>query len=214
MHQFEKTLLRHGETLQLLTDSSPLPFKASLIESTKATYSVNNRANFFQGQSFKHTLDGTKLIDVGEYFTRESDNNSIYFVMSTVPEPICTDLLFLYAVRCNTLATITRYREEIDPEDETQIIKSDIPIATDIWVNKDIVPRSLKDTNDGLLDQTIYTLSLPRKYGIRLLDKVHIGNGIYQVESINDTLINTDMTGGIDMLQLTYLCDKVVDDEL
>jgi len=210
MQQFEKIIHRQGETLHLITASTSLPFKASLTESTKATYSVNNRANFFQGQSLKRTLDGTSNVEVGDYFTRDTDDNKVYFVMSTIPEPRCTNLMFMYVVRCNTKITITRYSESVDPNDETQSIKGDVAIATDVWANKDVVTRSMKGTNDGLLDQAIYLVYLPRKYGVKLMDKVCIGDVIYRVESINDILINADMTGGVDVLQLTYLSQKAV----
>lgn len=206
MNRFERIVHRLGEPLYIIDGENLLPFKASLKESTHATYSQNNRANFFEGQALKRTTDGTKtIVDVGSYIRRECDKDIPYLAAATLPEPTSNDsLCYLYLIRCNDRVTIDRYGETVDPDNPSEIITGWRPIATDIWCNKDIVTRSMKGTIDGLLDQAIYLVTLPKSFGVQVLDRVKIGESYFRVESKNDILSSSDLIGGLDMLQLTY----------
>ena len=103
MRIIERTVYKQGESLQLLlNDGVRLPFKASLVESTKASNSLNNRANGIQGQSFNRTTDASETpIRSGMYFERECDPDNAYLIISSIPEPKYPRLMFLYALRCN-----------------------------------------------------------------------------------------------------------------
>lgn len=206
MNRFEKVVRKHGEDLTLHDGSARLPFRASLKESTHATYSMNNRANYFEGQSLKRTLDDTgTAVALGHYVTRLCDPDVPYMVASTLPEPLSGDsLIYLYMMRCNERVTIDRWTEDVDPDNPSEIISGWVPVAADAWCNKDIVTRSMKGTNDGLLDQAIYILALPRSIGVKVLDRVKMAGTSYRVESINDIIANANLTAGLDVLQLTY----------
>jgi hypothetical protein len=207
MHNFEKTVHKLGEQMYLIKDKDKLPFKMSVKESTRATYSQNNRANFFEGQSLKYTTDTTHTeIKLGDYIERGCDNSLPYFVASTIPEPYSkASLIYIYLMRCNSKIDIRRVGEAVDPTDPTQVIKVKTDIATNQWINRDITTRSMKSTDGGLIDQTIHIIYIPRTIGTKIGDFIKIRDDtVLRVDSINDTLVNPDLLTGVDILQCIF----------
>lgn len=186
---------RHGENITFGEQT----IKASLKESTKAVYSLANRAYMVEGQ----TIKGNPKISCGDYFQRVSDNGT-YFVTTLMIEPLASDLFYMYATKCNTTISIQRYVEERDTF--TGDLKEEWnDIFTDVKCFKDVATRSNKMTNDGGKDQTIYTLIVPGVYVISENDRVVMksnkdGQAIdtnYKVESVGNQV------EGINTVQMT-----------
>lgn len=177
--------------------------KASLKSSTSAVYNLANRAYYIEGQAFKESYR------VGDYFSRECEPESVYMVATIVSEPLATDLVYLYAMRCNATITLMRYKGR--RSDECGDIKDIFEeVYKDIPVYRDFTTRSGKQTNDGLIDQAIYTLILPHKYLIsekdRIIMKTNVGgeyaDRAYFVENIGNAVAEDDGCG-IDTAQLS-----------
>lgn len=177
--------------------------KASLKSSTSAVYNLANRAYYIEGQAFKESYR------VGDYFSRECEPEAVYMAATIVSEPLATDLVYLYAMRCNATITLMRYKgrgsdECGDIKDIFEEVYKDIPVC------RDFTTRSGKQTNDGLIDQAIYTLILPHKYLIsekdRIIMKTNVGgeyaDRAYFVENIGNAVAEDDGCG-IDTAQLS-----------
>ena len=177
--------------------------KASLKSSPSAVYNLANRAYYIEGQAFKESYR------VGDYFSRECEPEAVYMVATIVSEPLATDLVYLYAMRCNAAITLMRYKGR--GSDECGDIKDIFEeVYKDIPVYRDFTTRSGKQTNDGLIDQAIYTLILPHKYLIsekdRIIMKTNVGgeyaDRAYFVENIGNAVAEDDGCG-IDTAQLS-----------
>lgn len=177
--------------------------KASLKSSTSAVYNLANRAYYIEGQAFKESYR------VGDYFSRECEPEAVYMAATIVSEPLATDLVYLYAMRCNATITLMRYKGR--GSDECGDIKDIFEeVYKDIPVYRDFTTRSGKQTNDGLIDQAIYTLILPHKYLIsekdRIIMKTNVGgeyaDRAYFVENIGNAVAEDDGCG-IDTAQLS-----------
>jgi len=211
MSENGSTVQRLGE--DIIYDNQTL--KASLEESTQATFSLAGRAYYVQGQILK----GNPEIKQGELFSRLCEPNEKYTIITLLPEPYASDLFFLYAYKCN--AKVSIYRLE-SPEITNGKRFDDITgdrldsktfelIYSNVYVFSDTVVRSFKELNDGLDDQTIYTMLLPHEYGISVLDRVALPTTIngtnstknLRVDSISNALIGISSTG-IDQIQLSF----------
>lgn len=199
----ERFLKRRGETM-LLPDGTKC--KASLESSTRATYSLANRAYFFEG-----TMQ-TGGYATGDYLTREMDGLA-YLVETIQPEPPHVNIQAVYLAQCNAMVNLYREGEieydengeKIDPNDDGWRV-----YAEAVKVFQDTTPRSDKQVNDGRLDQSIYIMHLPHRYGIRKNDRITVvtsdGTPIqkYRIEGINNSLTPIDSrTEGVDVVQLS-----------
>lgn len=178
--------------------------KASLIGSTTATYSLANRAYFYEGQCFK----GTPEFAVGDYFTRTVDGKT-YFVATIQPEPLAADMVYIFAIQCNCTISILRYAGKT-ANSSGDLTDEWTTIYENVYAFRDFATRSGKQTNDGTVDQSIYTLILPHSYGLsendRIVTKYSI-NGSYsdtafKVESMGNSLVGLDNLG-IDTVQMS-----------
>lgn len=187
---------RLGESITYGTQT----IKASLKESTRAVYSLANRACFIEGQ----TIKGNPAMACGGYFQRICDSNT-YFIATLMQEPFADDVFYMYAIKCNATITIKRLSEERDSETGDLIGDGWSTIHSNIKCFKDIATRSNKATNDGLLDQTIYTLIIPHTYLISEGDRVVMKSNQNGIET--DTNYKVESTGnqveGIDLVQMT-----------
>lgn len=202
MSVFGVTVARHGETI----DFGELgKVKASLKASTKATYSLANRAYYIEGQCFRTSPD---MFAEGDYFTRENDSGT-YFVSTVQSEPLAADLVYLYGIRCNAIISIYRCNGYADGY--TDIKREWKPVAEEVYCFRDFVDRSGKTTNDGLIGQAIYTLIIPQKYHISNDDRVimkHNSDGkfkdvSFRVESVGTALVDYEGISGVDTVQMS-----------
>jgi len=196
MSEFGNIVNELGEILDFGTQT----IKASLKSSTKAVYSLANRACFVEGQ----TIKGNPQIASGDYFQRVYDN-SVYFITTILTEPLADDLFYIYATKCNTTITIQRQTETRDTFTGDLINDGWGTIHSDIKCFKDVATRSNKTTNDGLLDQTIFTLIIPHSYLISEGDRVVMTSNQKGIET--DTNYKVESTGnqieGVDLVQMS-----------
>jgi len=190
MSRQKNIVARHGE--QLVFNNQIL--KASLMESTKAVYSLANRAYFFEGQMYK----GSPAVSVGDYFTRPADNNNTYFIETILNEPMASDMIYAACIRCNVTITIKR-RPNNERDDNGELLPYAV-VHENVKCFRDISTRSNKATSDGLLDQTIFSLILPHSYMISEGDMVVMKYNVegqekdaeFSVESVGSQVIGTD----------------------
>ncbi len=202
MSVFGVTVARHGETIDF---GEMGKVKASLKASTKATYSLANRAYYIEGQCFR---TAPVMFAEGDYFTRENDGG-IYFVSTVQSEPLAADLVYLYGIRCNAVISIYRCKGYADNNADKKREWS--PVAEEIYCFRDFVDRSGKTTNDGLIGQAIYTLIIPQKYRISDGDKVvmkHNSDGefkdvCFRVESVGTALVDYEGVSGVNTVQMS-----------
>lgn len=199
----EKYILRRGENI-ILPDGKTV-LKASLMSSTRATYSLAARAYFFEG------IMQTGEYKVGDYVSRETDGLT-YMVETIQPEPPHNTLQKVYFAQCNTLVRIEiEKEEELDENGEPIGCQDKWAIkANNVKAYMDITPRSDKQMNDGRLDQGIYIIHIPHCYKIDKSDRITTitpsGKTLkkYRVESVNDSLIPLDGSdSGVDIAQLS-----------
>ena len=190
MSRQKNIVARHGE--QVIFSNQIL--KASLMESTKAVYSLANRAYFYEGQMFK----GSPAVSVGDYFTRPADNNNTYFIETILNEPMASDMIYAACIRCNVTITIKR-RPNNERDDNGELLPYAV-VHENVKCFRDISTRSNKATSDGLLDQTIFSLILPHSYMISEGDMVVMKYNVegqekdaeFSVESVGSQVIGTD----------------------
>lgn len=202
MSVFGVTVARHGETVDF---GNLGKVKASLKASTKAAYSLANRAYYIEGQCFRTFPD---MFAVGDYFTRENDGGR-YFVSTVQSEPLAADLVYLYGIKCNAIISIYRYKGYADGNGDKN--REWETVAEDIYCFRDFVDRSGKTTNDGLIDQAIYTLIIPQKYRLSEGDRVvmkHNSSGefkdvSFRVESVGTALVDHEGASGINTAQMS-----------
>ena len=204
MSVFGVTVARHGETI----DFGDLgKVKASLKASTKATYSLANRAYYIEGQCFRTSPD---MFAEGDYFIRETDSGR-YFVSTVQSEPLAADLVYLYGIRCNAIISIYRCKGYADGY--ADIKREWETVAEEVYCFRDFVDRSGKTTNDGLIDQTIYTLIIPQKYCISASDRVvmkynsdgEFKDVSFRVESVGTALVDCGGISGINTVQMSLV---------
>lgn len=202
MSTFGITVAKYGEVIDF-DDYGRV--RASLKPSTKATYSLANRAYYIEGQCFK---TAPEMFAVGDYFTRSSDGKK-YFVSTIQPEPLAPDLVYMYGIQCNAVIDIYRYTEHMDENCDK---KRDWElIAEEVYCYRDFVDRSEKTTNDGLIPQEIFTLIIPHKCHISDGDRVVMmfnSNGKYQrtnfrVESVGTSLVALSGESGVNTVQMS-----------
>lgn len=197
---YYKTVDKLGEIIRFGEDKC---IKASLKSSTSAVYNLANRAYYIEGQAFKADYRA------GDYFSRECESEAVYMIATVVSEPLAPDLAYIYAMRCNAVITIMRYKgRECDEYDDTKDVFEEA--FKDVPVYRDFTTRSGKQTNDGLIDQAIYTMILPHRFMLsekdRVIMKTNIGGEYidreYFVENIGNAVAEDDGCG-VDTAQLS-----------
>lgn len=173
--------------------------KASLKESTRATYSLVNRAYMVEGQCYI----GNPNVSVGDYFKRISDDNSLYFINTIISEPLTEDLIYMFAIKCNAKVQVKRFVDTVNEYGDRQREWTDI--HNDVDVCLDIILRSDKATNDGGISQVIYTMVSPSQFVISADDRVVIKSN--QNGEVKDLNLKVESTGsqikGICVIQLS-----------
>lgn len=148
------------------------------------------------------------------YFSRESVPNQKYIVVSIGEEYTSNELSYLYACQANDKVTL---QNTIHIEDEyANAILSFKTYQKDIPCFWNATVRSLKQTNDGTLEQTMYAMIIPAKYGISVGDRIvkkGFSNGKFgdlkcKVDSIDTSLMCIEdekkpIVSGIVYLQLS-----------
>lgn len=198
---FKNTVKKLGESITF--NDTGITVKAALKYSTSAVFNFANRAYYVEGQIVK----SKPMFNVGDYFTRKCDSKT-YFVSTIQPDSLTNDLVYSFGIQCNATITVTRNLGKITDEDGN-LVDNWITVCENTPVYRDFTTRSGKQTNDGLMDQGIYTMIVPHKLLLSAKDRVimkYNENGIYTdtdffVENLNCSL--SDDLYGIDSIQLS-----------
>lgn len=198
---FVNTVERLGEKI---TFADGKTVKSALKFSTSAVFNLSNRAYYIEGQ----TVKALPMFSVGDYFTRVKDGKT--FFVSTIQPDNCTDeLVYMFAAQCNATITLMRYIGKTKNSDGDQVDTFET-VCENQPVYRDFITRSGKQTNDGVIDQGIYTMLIPHKFLISEKDRVimkYNDGGVYKdtnfcVENVGCALSEVNETG-IDSVQLS-----------
>lgn len=197
MHPHEKVVRKSTDKFK---NSLGEIFCAAVDRSTKATYSLGNRAYYFEGT----ICTGTKT---GEYLTRLLDNET-YMVCTRFPYPYCPTLDVVYLTMTNAICKVQReIGKTKNKYGDSVTVWQDY--LTEVKCYMDTVNRPLKETLDGLKNETLFIITLPHKFDVQKLDRIitldEHGQEIakFKVDSINDVLVvNGNIHDGIDVLQV------------
>lgn len=195
-----RTVAKLGETIHF----GKKAIKASFKSSTSAVFNLSNRAFYIEGQAFSGDYR------VGDYFTRDIEpDGNVYMVATVLTEPTSPDLCYLFGMQCNCLATFILDKgksidENGDLSDGFETVAENIPVY------RDFTTRQPKQSNDGALDQGIYTMYVPHKllasYGMRVRVPYNVNGKNEMTDFIVDnvgTALGAPDGSGIDALQLT-----------
>ncbi len=213
MHALIANTLRHAEVFRREDDGV---VKGSIVNSTRATYSLANRAFFFEGLLVQNPAwpkkpEGFKPVAVGEYLTRENDG--FQYVVETLQPAKPTSQgnpgqSYCFLAMGNTRVTLARPKgKESGPDDF-------VVYARDVLIFLDTTVRSFKAQNDGLLSQDITVVHIPARHKVQKMDRLYILKDgvplekceVFRVDSINDSLTVADDkvdTSGVNIMQLT-----------
>lgn len=200
---FRQTVEQLGETLVF---DNGAKVRSALKYSTAAVFNLSNRAYYIEGQ----TVKSRPMFNVGDYFVRKRDKSGKKYFVSTIQFDACTDeLVYMFAAQCNAEITVTRYIGKV-PNEDGDLKDTFETVCENQPVYRDFTTRSSKQTNDGLIDQAIYTLLIPHKFLISEKDRVvmkyneggkYIETNFY-VENVACALADGEELG-IDSVQLS-----------
>lgn len=214
---FYNAVLEQGEDLSIYYVSpdgeiNEYPVKASIVTATSAAYNMTDREYLFKGDmTLPEGLHRRYLS--GCYVKRSSYPNKTYLMLSVISSPVSEKLAYIYMIQCTNEVTLC---EPVEIEDEWENTKEAfVPYAKDIHGYFSTVLRTMKSTNDGSLDQTIYSLVLPARFPVspfqRIIKKSYQDGTYkdvnYQVESVSTDMLDFDKENeqflGIISLQLS-----------
>lgn len=183
--------------------------KASLKHSTKAAYNLAQRQYFFEGYCVSSFADKSP-IKGGMYFDRQSIPNKKYMVVSIGNEYTSNDLSYLYCCETNDKVTL---QNPIHIEEDYNTTLAFKTYQKDVFCFWNTTVRNLKQTNDGTLEQTIYTMIIPAKYGISVGDRIvrkGFSNGKFgdlkcKVDSIDSSLMCIEDEKKVKISGIVYL---------
>lgn len=208
--EFGNVLSRLGEPIEFYEKSGSNIIKASLKNSTRAVYNLEFREFYIEGQAFFTFPDGC-LLENGSYFRRLGFPQKNYMLISIEPEITSENLCYIYATETNANVTIQKIKKEKDLKGKDLYLVN--TYAENIPSLFYLTLRSGKTTNDGSIDQTIYTALIPARIPIspfdRVIKKTYVNNQYvdenYQVESVSTSLLREDngKISGIVSLQMT-----------
>lgn len=212
MQAYMRATLRSGETF-IRSDNTAVTI--SCASSTRATYSMSNRAFYFEGllvQNVNYPIVPSGFIPVlvGDYLKRKKDENT-YMVETLQIQPRSPGQDYVYLSMCNH--TVTLARPKPDLVGSTNGVLTFDTYQEKVLVFMDITTRSYKEQKDGMLGQEITILHIPSRYGVQKMDRIYLRKGetpleecrYYRVDSINDALSHSGATfeEGMDIIQLS-----------
>lgn len=219
-NRFKKLLNKLGSDIIIeyyTEDEFPMFFstKVSIIPATEAAYNVTDREFLFKGDFIVPSIILPEKL-AGQYFYRDGISGKKYIFLSAIVYPEYPDVGYMYAVQSNEKINIYEpYKVTDEYLNQSTVFKRK---KADIDAYFTSTLRSTKIQNDGLLDQAIYSLTLPARYMLAPMQRIsrmefaevekHDENGNkyfeteltevnYQVESIDMSLVQINMFGEI-----------------
>lgn len=199
---FYSAVVEQGEDLTIYyvspdADIEEYNVKASIVTATSAAYNMTDREYLFKGDMTLPEGIHRRYLS-GCYVKRASYPNKTYLMLSVISSPASERLAYIYMIQCTNEVTLC---EPVEVEDEWENVKEAfVPYAKEINGYFSTVLRTMKSTNDGSLDQTIYNLVLPARFPISPFQRVvkkSFEKGVYtdvnyQVESVSTDMLDFD----------------------
>jgi hypothetical protein len=173
---YMKPFLKSKGDLVTILRTPPVQFYASLKRSTRATYSLISREHFFEG-----LIEAESNLQGGEYFTLRDET----YMVQTTDFDKESEELSVYVARTNAVIDVKRETETID--EYGNVVKTWVPIESSLPVFVEIATRSLKQEDEGLLDQAIYTFQVPSAKDTQVLDRIVFEGKDYKLDSKDPT---------------------------
>lgn len=174
---YMKAFLRDKGDLITIQRTPTVQFYASLKRSTRATYSLPSREHYFEG-----LCESESNLQGGEYFSSGSET----FMVQTADPDRESGELAIFVVRTNAVIDIQRKSGSVN-NNTGNITDTWPPSITSLPAYAEIATRSLKQMDEGLLDQAIYTFYVPSSKDIQKMDRVIYESEKYKVDSIDPT---------------------------
>ncbi len=171
-------LRRYGQ-VATIDRTPPTNAYVNLKRSTKAIYSISLRDTMFEG-----LIESSSNLVSGETFSVGSD---IYLTQTADPDPASKEII-IFVVRTNSIVSILREEESVD--ENFNLVKTWKALESNLHCYKEVVTRAHRQYNAGLLDNTIYTIQIPKAIPIQELDRItfHGDGKNYKVEAIDPGL--------------------------
>lgn len=201
---FHNMVLDMAEDYHLIkNDGEEYIGKISIIAKTASTYMIGEREYLMTGvATFPDIAAQTSFR--GCYFHREINPDRTYILVSTIPKDTTENVAEVYAIGCNTKVSLAILKEEID-ENGDRILTPET-YAEDIPVYWDSTLQKQRRSSDGNLDQALYYMQIPAKFGVAQdhvvlrdmyqlneeTNKVETISVRFRVESIDPAMVTVD----------------------
>lgn len=182
--------------------------KISIVAKTASSYMMGEREYLMNGVATFPDMQSQRTFR-GCYFTRETNPDFTYILVSTIPKDTTPFVAEVYATGCNATVSLAIPKKKKNEKGDTVII-ADI-YAKDVKVYADSTLQKQRRSSDGNFDQTLYYMQIPAKYGLSQDDIVLRKTPRYnettqthewietkfRVEGVDTSMSGTDTEGNI-----------------
>ena len=190
------------------TDGTIWSGKISIIAKTASTYMMGEREYLMNGVATFPDVQSRRTFR-GCYFTRETNPDFTYILVSTVPKDTTPLIAEVYAIGCNATVSLAIPKKKKNEKGDIEIVPE--IYAEDVKVYADSTLQKQRRSSDGNFDQTLYYMQIPAKYGVTqddmVLKKIPRYNETtqthewietkFRVEAVDTSMSGTDAEGNV-----------------
>lgn len=137
--------------------------KISVVAKTASTYMIGEREYLMTGVATFPDVESQTSFR-GCYFKREANPKRDYILVSTIPKDTTPYVAEVYAIGCNVEVKLAILKEKFD-ENGDRVLTPEI-YAENVLVYWDGTLQKQRRSSDGNLDQALYYIQIPARYGI------------------------------------------------
>lgn len=206
---FHAMVLDMAENYALVkSDGETYTGKLSVVAKTASTYMLGEREYLMTGVATFPDVESQTAFR-GCYFKRDANPKSNYILVSTIPKDTTPYVAEVYAIGCNTTIKLAILKETFD-ENGDRVLTPEV-YAENVLVYCDSTLQKQRRSSDGNLDQTLYFMQIPAKFGIAQ-DHVVFRNMFqynpetnraemlevrFRVEAVDPSMMSVDADGNI-----------------
>ena len=181
-------LKKYGQQVTINREK-PATAYAGLKRSSKATSSITARDSMFEG-----LIEASSALVSGDTFTIGNDT---YLVQTADFDHHSGEIIF-FSVRTNSIASVLVEEETAD--ENLHLVKEWKSLKSNILCYKEVVTRTQRQHDAGILDNTIYIIQIPKVAEIKELSRVIFDGDTkkYKIESFDN-----DGLDGVYKIQLS-----------
>lgn len=182
--------------------------KISIVAKTASTYMLGEREYLMNGVATFPDVQSQRTFR-GCYFTRDTNPDFTYIMVSTVPKDTTPLVAEIYAIGCNATVSLAIPKKKKNEKGDTVIVAE--IYAEDVKVYADSTLQKQRRSSDGNFDQTLYYMQIPAKYGLTqddiVIRKVPRYNEAtqthewietrFRVEAVDTSMSGTDAEGNV-----------------